>query len=155
MEITIRKGEKRDLQGVMQLVQELAEFENASHEVQNTKERMEAEGFGENPAFEFFVAEYDNQIIGIALYFFSYSTWKGRSCFLDDLIVTEAFRGKGVGKKLFNKVAEVAKNQNCGKMHWQVLDWNAPAIAYYKSLNAKFDAAWVNCWLDNEALQNY
>lgn len=155
MEINIRKGEKRDVPGVMELVKELAAFENATHEVENSIQRMEAEGFGDSPAFEFFVAEHHGQIIGIALYFFSYSTWKGRSCFLDDLIVTESFRGKGIGKKLFNKVAEVAKEQKCGKLHWQVLDWNAPAISYYKSLNAKFDAAWVNCWLDNKALKKY
>lgn len=155
MELTIRKGRKEDLSQVFGLVRELAEFERAPQEVINTPERMEKEGFGERPAFEFFVAEDRGRIVGISLYFFSYSTWKGRSLYIDDLIVTEAYRGRGVGKALFDATARVAREQDCGKMHWQVLDWNTPAIEYYRSLGATFDAEWINCALNREQLRQF
>ena len=155
MEIKVRKGRKEDLTQVIELVKELAIFEKSLEEVENTIELMEKEGFSDRPAFEFFVAENDSKIIGMALYFFSYSTWKGRSMYLDDLIVAEKFRGKGVGKMLFARLIEVAKAEDCGKLHWQVLDWNTPAIDYYKSLNARLDESWINCWLDRAELQKF
>ena len=152
---SIRKGQEDDLPQVLELVKELATFEKAPEEVVNTTEKMIGEGFGNRPYFEFFIAEEHEQIIGLALYFFSYSTWKGKSLYLDDIIVTETSRGKGIGKALFKKVAEVAKDENCGKMHWQVLDWNEPAIDYYKKLGASFDREWINCALTSEQLKNY
>lgn len=147
MGIIIRKGERRDIPEVYKLVKELAEFEKAPHEVVNTIDQMEKDGFGERRFFEFFVAEVENSIVGLALYFFSYSTWKGKSLYVDDLIVNETHRGKGIGTMLFNKIFEVAENEACGKVHWQVLDWNEPAIKYYEKLGAKFDGEWVNCLL--------
>lgn len=144
-EVLIRKGKKEDLIQVLGLVKELAVFERAENEVVNTVERMEEEGFGTTPSFDFFVADHNGKIVGMALYFFSYSTWKGRSLYLDDLIVTEKYRKNGIGDKLFNAVLEVAKKENCGKMHWQVLDWNTPAINYYKKQGSAFDGSWINC----------
>ncbi len=144
-EIIIRKGREEDLEQVLDLVKELAVFEKAEHEVSNSVERMKKEGFGDRPAFEFFVAEISNRIVGIALYYFSYSTWKGRSLYLDDLIVTEKYRRNGIGDKLFQAVYKVAKDENCGKIHWQVLSWNEPAIKYYEKVGASFDDDWVNC----------
>lgn len=143
--ITIRKGEKRDIPQVFRLIQELAAFEKAPGEVANSVERMEKEGFGAHPAFEFYVAESGSEVIGIALYYFSYSTWKGRSLYIDDLIVTEKYRKNGIGDKLFRTVLEVAKAENCGKIHWQVLDWNQPAINYYSKIGARFEKEWLNC----------
>jgi len=148
--LVIRKGKKEDIPQVFNLVKELSIFEKAEEKVANTIERMEMEGFGDNPAFKFFVAEVNGQIVGMALYYFSYSTWKGRSLYIDDLIVTEAFRKKGIGDQLFQKVFEVAKKEKCGKIHWQVLDWNTPAINYYKKLGAEFEGEWINCAITSD-----
>lgn len=149
-EVTIRKGTKDDLPQVFALINELAVFEKAPHEVTNSVERMEREGFGEKPAFEFFVAEVENEIVGISLYYFSYSTWKGRSLYIDDLIVTERMRHRGIGNRLFQETLNVARQENCGKIHWQVLDWNTPAIDYYRKVGASFDGEWINCAIANE-----
>jgi GNAT superfamily N-acetyltransferase len=155
MKVEIRKGLRRDIPGAFKLVKELAEFEKAPEEVINTIEQLEEDRFGNRPYFDFFVADLNGEIVGLALYFFSYSTWKGKSLFLDDLIVTEKYRRNGIGQKLFNEVAKVAKEENCGKMHWQVLDWNTPAIEYYKTLGTRFDGEWVNCILSKEELSKY
>lgn len=155
MDIKIRKGTKEDIKKVYDLVLELARFEKAEHEVINTPEKMMEEGFGSKPFFQFFVAEKANEIIGMALYFFSYSTWKGKSLYLDDLVVTEEYRNRGIGKSLMIEVIKEAKKENCGKLHWQVLDWNEPAINYYKALGSSFDGEWINCALTNDQLNRY
>lgn len=149
-DILIRWGTKDDLPRVFALVKELSIFERAEHEVTNTVEKMEKEGFGEHPAFSFFVAELGNEIVGLALYYFSYSTWKGRSLYIDDLIVTEKYRKNGIGDKLFKAVLQVAKEESCGKIHWQVLDWNQPAINYYSKIGASFDDGWINCAITSD-----
>ncbi|MFT5617718.1 MAG: GNAT superfamily N-acetyltransferase [Arenicella sp.] len=145
MEINIRKGESKDIQATYDLIKELAIYEKAGDKVVNTPEGMLKDGFGENPVFQLFVAENEGKVIGIALYFFSYSTWKGRCLYLDDLVVSEKLRGNGIGKMLIEKLIEEAKAQNCAMVHWQVLDWNEPAIRFYKRLNANLDGEWVNC----------
>ncbi|MFA0961548.1 N-acetyltransferase family protein [Roseivirga sp. BDSF3-8] len=155
MKVTIRKGVQEDLPAVMGLIQELAVYEKAPDEVENTIEQMQIEGFGPQSVFEFLVAEKEGTIIGLALYFYSYSTWKGKCLYLEDLVVTESERGSGVGRRLFDAVAEVAKNENAGRMQWQVLDWNEPAIGFYKQLGAELDGEWINCKLRREQLQNY
>jgi GNAT superfamily N-acetyltransferase len=155
MEVLVRKGCREDIPGIFRLIKELAQFEKASEEVINTAQQLESDGFGNRPYFDCFVADRNGEIVGLALYYFSYSTWKGKSLYLDDLIVTEQFRGNGIGKKLFNEVAKVARDSGCGKMHWQVLDWNTPAIEYYKTQGAKFDGEWVNCILTREDLEQY
>lgn len=153
MNITIRKGTRNDLPQVLELIRELAAYEKAPGEVTVTVAGMEQDGFGENPVFAFFVAEYGNRIIGIALYYIKYSTWKGRCIFLEDLIVTEAFRQHGTGKKLFNEVAKMAKEMNVQRMEWQVLEWNEPAIRFYEKMSANFDTEWINCKLTGEQLK--
>ena len=145
--LLIRKGTKQDLLSVLDLIHELALFEKAPEQVTNTVNDMEEDGFGKNPVFNFYVAELNNKIIGIAVYFIKYSTWKGKGLYLDDLFVTEKFRGKGIGKKLFDIVIEEAKKINAKQLHWQVLDWNTPAIDFYKKYGATIDAEWLDCKL--------
>jgi len=155
MKTTIRQGIKSDLPQVLELIRELAAYEKAPDEVTVTVADMERDGFGEQPVFRFFVAEHEGRIIGISLYYIKYSTWKGTCVFLEDLVVTEAFRCHGIGKLLFDEVAKVAKNMGVQRMEWQVLEWNAPAIAFYKKLNAVLDEEWVNCKLTYSQLQAY
>ena len=145
--LLIRKGTKLDLPSVLDLINELALFEKAPEQVINTVNDMEKDGFGKNPVFNFYVAELNNTIVGIAVYFIKYSTWKGKGLYLDDLFVTEKFRGKGIGKKLFDIIIEEAKNENAKQLHWQVLDWNTPAINFYKKYGATVDAEWLDCKL--------
>jgi GNAT superfamily N-acetyltransferase len=153
--IQVRKGIKDDLPAVLGLIQELADYEKASHEVQNSVERMEEDGFGEAPIFDFFVAVSNGQIVGTAIFYNRYSTWKGRCLYLEDLVVNESQRGQGTGKLLFDAVVEEAKTTKCKVLTWQVLDWNEPAIRFYKRLNAHLDEEWINCKLTDEQIQNY
>lgn len=155
MNSIIRKGKKEDLPGVLALIRELAEFEKAPQEVTNTLEEMERDGFGASPVFSFHVAEVDGEIVGIALYFVKYSTWKGKGLFLDDLIVTQKHRGKGLGQKLFDAYMQEAKAINAKQAHWQVLDWNTPAIEFYKKMNASVDAEWLDCKFTEEQIRRY
>ena len=146
--MTIRKAVAEDVPEIMKLVRELAEYEKAPHEVSNTEERMLKEGFGKNPAFGCILAEKDGAIIGMSLYYYRYSTWKGRRLYLEDIVVYPEMRGVGAGKLLFERTIEIAKEENCSGMMWQVLDWNEPAINFYKKYNARFDGEWLNCHLD-------
>ena len=143
----IRKGTQDDLPQVLALVKELAIYEKAPDEVENNLEMMLDDGFGEKPVYEFFVVEEDAALIGLALYYYRYSTWKGKCLYLEDLIVTASHRGKGIGKLLFDKIIERAKETNARGIQWQVLDWNTPAIEFYKKYDARFDDEWVNCAL--------
>lgn len=155
MDAVIRKGEKRDLPQVLELIKELAAFEKAPHEVTNTLADMERDGFGDRPAFSFHVAELNGVLVGIALYFVKYSTWKGKGLFLDDLIVSEKYRSKGIGKKLLDAFMNEAKNIGAKQVHWQVLDWNTPAIEFYKKLGASIDAEWLDCKMTEEQITKY
>ncbi len=153
--VSIRKGIPADLPQVLHLIRELAIYEKAPGEVTVTVKELETDGFGKNPVFYFFVAEMDKKIVGIALYYLKYSTWKGKGIFLEDLIVTEAHRKSGIGKKLFNEVVKTAKEMKAARMEWQVLEWNEPAIGFYKTFDTNFDAEWVNCKLTTDQIQNY
>lgn len=153
MNIDIRKGTPSDIPQALHLVRELAAFENAPNEVEVTVEEMTEWGFGKDKQFDFFVALENNVIIGIALYYFKYSTWKGKCLFLEDIIVTENRRGKGIGKLLFDQVVTVAKETKVRRMEWQVLDWNTTAIEFYKKYGAHLDGEWVNCKLTNHQLE--
>src|SRR5690606_29061798 len=121
-DITIRAGRKEDLPRVLELIKELAEYERAPHEVTNTVARLEEDGFGSHPVYGFFVAEKENNIIGLSLYYWRYSTWKGKRLYLEDIIVTESQRGQGTGKALFDRTMEKALEEKCTGMMWQVLD---------------------------------
>lgn len=138
------------------LIMELAEYEKAPNEVTNTLDDMRRDGFGERPIFEFFVAEADEEgIVGIALYYTAYSTWKGKMLFLEDLVVTSRLRRSGIGKKLFDAVAEEAKRVEAKRFRWQVLDWNESAIAFYKKIGSEISDEWLNCTMTEQQIQAY
>jgi GNAT superfamily N-acetyltransferase len=146
--VQVRPGKKNDLTQVLELIRELAEYEHMADQVSNTVERMEEDGFGENPIFGFLVADEGGHLVGASIYYYRYSTWKGRRLYLEDIIVTESQRGKGIRKRLLEETIEVAKRTKCTGMMWQVLDWNTPAIEFYKKYPVTFDNGWVNCNLD-------
>lgn len=145
----IRKAQKEDCSRILELIHELALYERAPEEVTVSLEEMEDAGFGANPVWEAFVAEIDGVIQGIALYYTRYSTWKGRRLYLEDLIVTQEMRGRGIGKLLFDKVIEEMQNKGYSGMVWQVLEWNEPAINFYKKYRATFDSEWINVSINN------
>jgi GNAT superfamily N-acetyltransferase len=153
--MTIREGRKEDLPRVLELVKELAEYEKALDQVSNTVAAMEEDGFGANAVFGFYVAERERQIVGLSLYYYRYSTWKGRRLYLEDIVVTEQERGKGLGKLLFDRTMQHALDKGCTGMMWQVLDWNEPAIAFYKKYGSKLDGEWINCHLEREQIEFY
>ena len=154
MDSLIRIGTINDLPQVLNLIKDLAAFENEPYEVEVTIAEMQNWGFGKDKIFDFFVIEIDNKIIGLALYYFKYSTWKGKCLFLEDIIVKENVRNKGYGKKLFNAVVEVAKNTGVKRMEWQVLDWNKNAIEFYNKYQANLDSKWLNCKLNYSQIQS-
>lgn len=153
MDANIRKGTEADIAQALTLVKELAAYEKAPQEVEVTPEEMTAWGFGPDKQFDFFVAEVNGEVVGLALYYFKYSTWKGKCLFLEDIIVTESQRGKGLGKLLFDKVVQVSKETRVRRMEWQVLDWNTPALEFYKKYAAGLDGEWINCKLTNHQLE--
>ncbi|WP_018476189.1 GNAT family N-acetyltransferase [Pontibacter roseus] len=153
--INIRKGTIDDLPQVHALIKELAVYEKAPDEVTTTVDEMRWDGFGENPIFRFFVAESEEGIVGIALYYTAYSTWKGKMIFLEDLVVTERLRRSGIGRQLFNAVAREAKEVGAKRFKWQVLEWNEPAIAFYKKIGANLDSEWINCNMTEEQINAY
>lgn len=155
MSIIVREGSEADLEQTLNLIKELAIYEKAPAEVEVTVSEMTNWGFGKEKLFDFFVATENEVIIGIALYYYKYSTWKGKCLFLEDIIVTESYRGKGIGKLLFDKVMLVAKQQKVRRMEWQVLEWNDPALHFYKKYNASMDPEWLNGKLTYEQLQQF
>ncbi|MBL7861334.1 MAG: GNAT family N-acetyltransferase [Cyclobacteriaceae bacterium] len=146
--VQIRIGVKSDLPRVLELIKELAEYEKAPQEVTNTLALMEVDGFGAHPIYGFYVAEEEGTILGISLYYYRYSTWKGKRLYLEDIVVTQSHRGRGIGKMLFDQTMKKALEENCTGMMWQVLDWNTPAIEFYKRYGARLDSEWVNCHLE-------
>jgi GNAT superfamily N-acetyltransferase len=152
MNITLRIAKKEDCPRLLELVHELAHFEKAPEEVTVTLKEFEDAGFGEKPVWKAFVAEANGLIVGFALYYIRYSTWKGCRMYLEDLIITEAMRGKGIGKLLFKRLIVEAKELGFSGMVWQVLDWNEPAINFYKKYEASIDAGWLNASLSKEQL---
>jgi GNAT superfamily N-acetyltransferase len=148
MEFKIRKAVSADCLRLMELIRELAFFEKAPEEVTVTLEHFMEAGFGKNPVWQALVAVDDNEkIVGLSLYYMRYSTWKGIRLYLEDLIVTESMRGLGVGKLLFDSTVEEARRLKVGGMMWQVLDWNKPAIDFYKKYGADISNEWLNCSL--------
>ena len=145
MEIKIRKAVRKDCVRMMELIQELATYEKAPDEVTVSLKHFEESGFGPNPVWWAFVAEAQGVVVGMALYYVRYSTWKGQRMYLEDILVTEDMRGQKIGSLLFDALIVEAKEKGFNGMNWQVLDWNEPAINFYKKYNANFDPEWVNC----------
>lgn len=152
--MNIRVAKKEDCLRLLELVNELALYEKAPQEVTVTLQEFEDAGFGEKPVWKAFVAEEDGLIVGFALYYIRYSTWKGCRMYLEDLIVTEAMRGRGVGKLLFDQLIVEARELGFSGMVWQVLDWNEPAINFYNKYQAAIEAGWLNASLSREQLLN-
>jgi GNAT superfamily N-acetyltransferase len=151
----LRRGREEDLPRVLALIQELAAYERAPEAVTNTLEMMRQDGFGPSPIFGFFVLENGDELLGLALYYTAYSTWKGRMLYLEDLVVTEAARRGGYGRLLFDAIVAEARRTGAQRLKWQVLDWNEPAIKFYKKLGAELDAEWLNGNLSAEQLAVY
>lgn len=147
MQIEIRKAIKEDCPRLMELITELAVYEKAPEQVTVNFDHFVESGFGAQPVWWAFVAEVGGKVEGFALYYIRYSTWKGQRLYLEDLIVTEKMRGKGLGKLLFDQLIQETKDKGFTGMVWQVLDWNEPGINFYKKYNAEFDGGWINCVL--------
>jgi GNAT superfamily N-acetyltransferase len=145
MEIKIRKAVRKDCLRMMELIQELATYEKAPDEVTVSLSHFEESGFGANPVWWAFVAEAQGVVVGMALYYVRYSTWKGQRMYLEDILVTEDMRGQKIGSQLMDALIVEAKEKGFNGMNWQVLEWNEPAINFYKKYNAHFDPEWVNC----------
>ncbi|MEH3114260.1 GNAT family N-acetyltransferase [Pedobacter terrae] len=155
MEFNIRFATAEDCPRILELINELAVYERAPDEVTVTLDQFIDAGFGKNPVWKAYVAEVDHTIVGFALYYTRYSTWKGCRLYLEDFIVTEEFRGKGLGKILFEKVIEEAKTGNYSGMVWQVLDWNEPAINFYHKYKAQLESGWINASLSTEQIKAF
>ncbi|MDB5283225.1 MAG: family acetyltransferase [Bacteroidota bacterium] len=157
MSFVIRRGNAEDVPGIFRLIKELADFERAPEAVINTEKALLEDGFGNNAIYQVFVAEEiaTSDVIGMALYYTAYSTWKGKMFFLDDLVVTERFRKYGIGRKLINEVLRDALDKRVSLVKWQVLDWNTRAINFYKSMNATFDGEWIDCKMSSEQISAY
>lgn len=155
MNVLIREAKSQDIKSALALIQELATFENEPNAVEVTEDEMIRDGFGENPKFKCFVAESDGNIVGLALVYPRYSTWKGSVVHLEDLIVTKSIRGKGVGKALLDTVVKYASNLGVKRISWEVLDWNEPAIKFYESKGAHIMRDWDVVQLDEKGIKEY
>jgi len=151
----IRKGEKKDMKAVLELIQELATFEKEPDAVVVTVSDLEKDGFGETPLFHTFIAKINDEIVGIALYYYRYSTWKGKTIHLEDLIVKEKMRGSGIGFALYSKIIEQGKKDNVRRIEWAVLDWNIQAINFYKKSGAKILEDWRVVQMDEQGINEF
>lgn len=153
--MNIRKGKPEDMKAVLGLIQELAIFEKEPDAVLITEEDLIRDGFGEKPLFHVFVAEAEKQIVGIALYYYRYSTWKGKTIHLEDLIVKEEMRGTGLGSALYSEIMKQGKKDNVRRIEWNVLDWNTPAVNFYKNSGAKILEEWRVVQMDEAGINSY
>jgi GNAT superfamily N-acetyltransferase len=151
----IRKATKNDMPSVLELIQELATFEKEPDAVVVTVEDLIRDGFSENPLFHCFVAEVDNEIIGMALYYYRFSTWKGKTIHLEDLIVKESKRGRGAGFALYKEIIKKGKAENVRRIEWNVLDWNTPAIDFYEKSGAKVLGDWRVVQMHEEGIKRF
>lgn len=153
--MNIRKGNINDMPAVLSLIHELAVFEKEPDAVVVTVADLERDGFGENPLFHTFVAEMNGEIIGMALYYYRYSTWKGKTIHLEDLIVKEAHRGTGAGLALYTEIIKQGKKDNVRRLEWNVLDWNEPAIRFYEKSGAKVLEDWRVVQMNEEGINRF
>lgn len=155
MNILVRASTPKDMPQVLELIKELAVFEKAPSAVEVTIETLVKEGFGEHPLFTCFVAELEGDIVGMALIYYRFSTWKGRSIHLEDLIVKEKMRGTGIGKELYTRVIQFAAEKNVKRIEWAVLDWNVKAIKFYEQSGAKVMKDWYITHMEEAGIKNY
>ena len=155
MAFKIRLATKNDMPQVLGLIKELAEFEKEPDAVSISVEELERDGFGEKPVFKCFVALHENSIVGIALTYIRYSTWKGKALHLEDLVVKQDFRGSGLGSKLLDEVIKLGELLKVRRISWEVLDWNTPAIKFYESRGAHILKNWHLVQMDEKGIQNY
>ena len=153
-DMKIRKGKKEDLPAILELIKELADYENALDEVKVTLKQLEDDGFGKHPYYWFLVAEDNNIIIGMSFYYIRYSTWKGKFLHLEDFVVSKKYRRKGIGGALFESTIKITVEEKLNGMTWQVLDWNTPAINFYKKYKANISSAWLNGKLTKNQLKD-
>lgn len=153
--LLVRPGKPEDIPHVFELIKELAVYEKALDQVETSVEKLTEDAFGSRPLYGLIVAEADKQIVGISIYYYRYSTWKGKRLYLEDILVTEQFRGKGIGTKLFEATARHACKKGCSGMNWLVLDWNEPGINFYKKFNAYFEPEWRLAGIHAEELEKY
>ncbi len=151
----VREAIKDDMPQVLELIKELAIFEKEPNAVEVTVQDLEREGFGENPLFTCFIAEVDEEIVGAALVYYRFSTWKGRTLHLEDLIVKEAKRGNGIGEALYKQVMKFAFDRGLKRVAWDVLDWNTGAIRFYERSGANVLKTWRVVHMDEKGLKNY
>lgn len=154
-EMIIRRGTENDMKAVLGLIQELAVFEKEPEAVVVTKEDLIRDGFGSNPLFHTFVAELDGEIIGMALYYYRFSTWKGKTIHLEDLIVTEKSRGTGAGMALYSEIIKEGEKENVRRIEWNVLNWNTPAIEFYEKSGAKVLSDWRVVHMDEQGINDF
>jgi GNAT superfamily N-acetyltransferase len=151
--LIIRPATPEDIPLILQFIRELAEYERSPASAIATAEDLRRDGWGVNPKFRCVIADWEGQPAGFALFFYNYSTWQGRpGLYLEDVFVRPRFRGRGIGKALLTHVAQTAVHENCGRFQWQVLDWNTPAIEFYKSLGAIVLGEWLTMRVEGEAL---
>jgi len=158
--MNIRKGNSEDMKSVLELIHELAIFENEPDAVVITIDDLVRDGFGEKPLFHVFVAEIENnqkqkEIVGIALYYYRYSTWKGKTIHLEDLIVKEKMRGTGLGSALYAEIMQQGKRDNVRRVEWNVLDWNTPAVKFYENSGAKILNGWQVVQMDEAGINSF
>ncbi|MFZ0598244.1 MAG: GNAT family N-acetyltransferase [Flavobacterium sp.] len=153
--MNIRKGNPEDMESVLGLIQELAIFEKEPEAVVITVDDLVRDGFGENPLFHVFVAEVEQEIVGIALYYYRYSTWKGKTIHLEDLIVKDKMRGTGLGSALYTAIMKQGKKDNVRRVEWNVLDWNTPAVKFYENSGAKILEEWRVVQMDENGINSY
>lgn len=153
--IVIRNGEKKDIKSVLSLIKELAVYEKLADEVEISENQLTEDGFGEKPLYGLIVASENEIIIGIVIYYFRYSTWKGKRLYIEDIVVTENKRGNGIGKKLFDHTIKTAKELKCRGINWLVLGWNKSAINFYDQYHPTYDDTWVVASLSNEQVIDF
>ena len=155
MDFKVRKATKNDMPAVLELINELAIYEREPNAVEVEVLDLERDGFSENPLFNCIVAEAESKIVGMALFYNRYSTWKGKTIHLEDLIVSENYRGKGIGMQLYKKVMQFALDENIKRVEWVVLDWNTPAVNFYKSTGATVFSEWNTVQFDQASIQEF
>lgn len=148
----MRKARREDAPFIFKLICDLAEFERARDKVIVDLDQLINDGFGENPLYFSHILEWEGEAAGFTLCYFRYSTWKGKSLYLEDLFVLPEFRGRGLAKMALRNLKKLANDEKCGRFEWQVLDWNEPAIEFYKSIGAELDPEWINCRMEGESL---